>query len=88
MAMLSEEDLVDFITQAALLACNADVKAHRKPLWDACIAIMADCLRTTDEFSRERLLHGLEDELRTSIVRLDQLLKPTPRNPLNPLNLN
>jgi len=88
MAMLSEEDLVDFITKAALLACNTDVKAHRKPLWDACIAVMADCLRTSDEFTRERLLHGLEDELRKSIVRLNQLLRPTPSHPLNPLNLN
>jgi len=76
MAMLDEQDLIDFITKAALLACNADARAHKKALWDSCIAILADCLRTSDEFTRERLLHGLEDELRGSIVQLDKLLKP------------
>ena len=76
MAMLDEQDLVDFITKAALLACNADVRAHKKALWDSCIAILADCLRTSDEFTRERLLHGLEDRLRGSIVHLDKMLNP------------
>ena len=85
MAMLSEEDLVDFITKAALLACNGDVRAHKKALWDSCIAIMADCLRGSDEFTRERLLHDLVPDLRRGVVELDGLLKPSP---LNPLNLN
>ena len=49
MAMLDEQDLIDFITKAALLACNADVRAHKKALWDSCIAILADCLRSSDE---------------------------------------
>jgi hypothetical protein len=84
--MMDEQDLIDFVTKAALLACNGDVTARRKALWDSCIAIMADCLRTSDEFTRERLLARLEDRLREGVVELNQLLRPT--TPCNPFKLN
>jgi hypothetical protein len=79
--MMDEQDLIDFVTKAALMACNGDVRTQRKALWDSCIAIMADCLRTSDEFTRERLLARLEDRLRQGVVELDLLLRPTTRNP-------
>jgi hypothetical protein len=81
MAMLSEHDLLDSIFQAALKGCGADVKARKNALWKAAVCLLADVLRTSDEFTRERLLHRIEAELRESVVELDELLKPTTRNP-------
>jgi hypothetical protein len=79
--MMDGRDLQDFIFKAALAGCGADVKAHKNAIWNACIAMMGDVLRESDPFNRERLLRGLEAELRESFVELDRLLKPTPRNP-------
>jgi hypothetical protein len=79
--MLSEEALLDSIFQAALKACDCDVRAHRHIIWNACLAMMGDVLRESDQFTRERLLHRIEAELRESVVELDELLKPPPRNP-------
>jgi hypothetical protein len=81
MAMLSEHDLLDSIFQAALKGCGADVKNHKNAIWNACLALMGDVLRTSDEFTRERLLHRIEAELREGVVELNELLRPTPRNP-------
>jgi hypothetical protein len=79
--MLSEEALLDSIFQAALKGCDVNVSARKNAIWNACLAMMGDVLRTSDEFTRERLLHRIEAELRESVVELDQLLKPTPRSP-------
>jgi len=73
--MLSEEALLDSIFETVLRGCNVDVKARKNAIWNACLAIMADVLRETDPFNRERLLRGLEAELRDSVAHLDQLLK-------------
>jgi hypothetical protein len=81
MAMLSDQDLFDAITLAALKASDVDIGAHRHAIWLACTTLMADVLRQTDPFTRERLLHGLVAELRGSIARLDQLLRPSADNP-------
>jgi hypothetical protein len=78
---LSDKGVTDFVTQAALMACDADVKARHKALWLASTIILADVLRNVDEFTRERLLQGLGDELRGSMAHLDELLCPLPRNP-------
>jgi len=76
--MISEEDLQEAIYQAALRGCDCDVKAHKKPIWDAACALMADVLRESDPFTAERLLRGLVPELRDSVRRLDELLNPSP----------
>jgi hypothetical protein len=81
MAMLSEHDLLDSIFQAALKGCDVNVSARKNAIWNACLAMMGDVLRESDQFTRERLLHGLEAELRRGVVELEQLLKPTTRNP-------
>ena len=73
--MLSEEALLDSIFETVLRGCDVDVKARKNAIWSACIAMMADVLRETDPFNRERLLRGLEAELRDSVAHLDQLLK-------------
>jgi hypothetical protein len=80
MAMLSEPDLMESIFQTVLKGCDVNVGARKNAIWNACLAMMGDVLRESDEFTRERLLHRIEAELRESVVDLDQLLKP-PRSP-------
>jgi hypothetical protein len=71
---MSERVLFDKIVNTVLEGTDADVGAHRNTIWVACITIIADCLRTADPFTRERLLRSLEKEVRDSIERLSQLL--------------
>jgi hypothetical protein len=54
--MMSERDLVEAIFQTALKGCDADVKARKNAIWDAGVVLLADVLRETDSFSRERRL--------------------------------
>jgi hypothetical protein len=82
--MLSEHDLLDSIFQAALKGCDCDVRAHRHTIWNACLTLMADVLRATDPLGRERLLRGLEAELRDSVAHLNELLKPAAPYPRTP----
>jgi hypothetical protein len=77
--MLSDKALMESIFTAALTGCNVDVAARRDVLWDACICIMADSLRSADPFNRERKLRNVAAELRKSIATIDQLLKPRPK---------
>ena len=84
--MLSEEALLDSIFETVLRGCDVDVKARKDAIWNACLAMMADVLRETDPFNRERLLRDLVPDLRQGIVDLDVLLKPTP--PRNPYQFN
>jgi hypothetical protein len=82
--MLSEPDLMESIFQAALKGCDVNVKARKNALWNAAVCLLADVLRETDPLGRERLLRGLEAELRAAVVHLDQLLlkpAPYPRTP-------
>ena len=79
MAMLSETELLDVIFQATLKGCDVNVKARKNAIWNACLAMMADVLRETDPFNRERLLRALVPDLRQGVADLDRLLKP--RNP-------
>ena len=73
--MLSEEALLDSIFETALRGCDVNVSARKNALWDAAVCLLADVLRETDPFNRERLLRGLEAKLRDSVAHLDQLLK-------------
>jgi hypothetical protein len=79
--MKSERVLITDIFKTVLKGCDADVAARRDVLMSAARIIMADALRTTDEFTRERLLHELVPELRGSMAHLEQLMRPPPRNP-------
>jgi hypothetical protein len=78
MAMLSEPDLLDAIFETVLRGCDVDIKARKNAIWNAAVCLLADVLRETDPFNRERLLRGIEAELRGSVAHLDQLLKPAP----------
>jgi hypothetical protein len=54
--MLSDRALMESIFETALTGCDVNVSARRDALWDACICIMADVLRSVDPFPRERRL--------------------------------
>jgi hypothetical protein len=54
--MKSEGALLDSIFRAALEGCDADVKARKDALWSAGVVLLADVLRETDPFNRERRL--------------------------------
>ena len=81
--MLSDRDLFDSITLTALKGCDCDISARQSVVWNACRALMADCLRKCDPFTAERLLRSLPTELRDVMTQLDQLLQPYPKPPLN-----
>ena len=82
--MLSDRDLFDSITNTALEGCDVNVSTRQNAIWNAACVLMADVLRSYDPFTRERLLRGLEAEMRESIAHLDELLRPPPRNPFKP----
>ena len=79
--MMSERALVDAIFKTALAGCDANVSARKNALWISGIALLADVLRETDPFNRERLLRGVAAELRDSVAHLDGLLQPPPEKP-------
>ena len=83
--MLSEPDLLDSIFETVLRGCDVDVKARKNAIWNAAVCLLADVLRETDPFNRERLLRDLVPDLRRGVVELDALLKPSP---LGPFKLN
>jgi hypothetical protein len=76
--MMSERALVDSIFSAALAGSDGDITARKNALWVAGCTLLADVLRETDPFNRERRLRGLVSELRASIAHLEQLLAPSP----------
>jgi hypothetical protein len=76
--MLPSQSLMEQIFQVALRGCDVNVSARRSAIWDATVCLQADVLREADDFTRERLLRGLVSELRQSIAKLDELLRPAP----------
>ena len=82
--MLSNRDLFDAITNAALEGCDVDVKARKEVIWSACRTLMADVLRESDPFTAERLLRSLVSDLRESAAHLDELLRPQSPYPRTP----
>ncbi len=75
---MSERALVNAIFQTALKGCDADIEARQNAVWGAAITLLADVLRGTDPFTRERLLQRLVPELRASVSHLSELLTPSP----------
>jgi hypothetical protein len=66
--------LVDKIFDAADLGgANANSKDHKDVIWTAAITLFTDVLLRSDEFTRERLLQGLSQELRTAITRVTEI---------------
>src|SRR5262249_6609941 len=66
-SMIRNPELFDVITIAAIKGCDCDIAAHKETVWDAAVCLLADVLRESDPFTRERLLRGIEAELRESM---------------------
>jgi hypothetical protein len=72
--MLSERALVEAIFNTALRGAAGETAARRDALWTAATTLMADVLLSYDPFNRERLLRGLEKELRVATKHLAQCI--------------
>jgi hypothetical protein len=72
--MLSERALVEAIFNTALRGTAGDTAARREGLWTAATTLMADVLLSYDPFNRERLLRGLEKEMRAATKHLAQCI--------------
>jgi hypothetical protein len=79
--MKSEKALMTSILRTTLRGCAGDVAARRDTIWEAARILLAGVLLETDAFNRERLLRGIEQELRDSLARLEPLLREPARNP-------
>lgn len=71
--MISNPDLFDVITEAAIRGADCDIAAHKRVIWQACVALMADMLLNSDEFTRVRLLHELPERLQRSMEQLAEV---------------
>src|SRR5262249_16417607 len=69
---MNEEALVDAIFELALPKEDGEIDAERKhTLWVIGTVILADVLlRTRDEFTKERLLRGVQGDLRQAIAMI------------------
>jgi hypothetical protein len=72
--MMSERALVEAIFDTALKGTAGDTAVRRDALWTAATTLMADVLLSYDPFNRERLLRGLEKELRAATKHLAQCI--------------
>jgi len=72
--MMSERALVGAIFDTVLKGTDAEIERRANAVWISAVTLLADVLLNTDPFNRERLLRGLEREVRDSIERLGQLL--------------
>jgi hypothetical protein len=93
--MMSEKALIDAIFDIALAGNDADIAARRQVLWVVGITLLADVLGRADEFNRERLLRGLEKELRGALADIEQIRRTpypvcqgpgVPEEPYGPLH--
>jgi hypothetical protein len=77
--MMNERDLVDAIFKTALAGSDGDITARKNALWITAVTLMGDVLLNSDPFTRERLLRGLENELREGMADLSKLMgRPGP----------
>jgi hypothetical protein len=81
--MKTERQLVDAIFKTALEGCDANVGARKNAVWLAGSTLLADVLRESDPFTRERLLKGLVPELRGAVADLSRLLDDPPADKPN-----
>ena len=72
---MEEEALIDAVFDVALPKQDGKIDSARaRTLWIIGTCILADVLlRTTDQFTRERLLRGVQNELREAIAVIPKI---------------
>jgi hypothetical protein len=83
---MNGQALLDAVFEVAFKGNDADIKARKDVLWIAGTVLLADVLGRADVFTRERLLHGIERELRDALTEIERLMhqprpSPYPRAP-------
>ena len=74
---MSEEALVDAVFDLALPKKDGKIDAVRShPLWVIGTVVLADVLLRSDDFTRERLLRGVQNELRAAIAAIPKIKSP------------
>jgi hypothetical protein len=68
--MITAEELIDRVFDAADFESGVHLEAN----WIAGVVILADVLLRKDEFQREKLLRGLDRELRDACTGITQIL--------------
>jgi hypothetical protein len=84
---MNEQALVDAVFDIALAGDDAAIKARGSTLWIIGTTLLADVLGRADELKRERMLRGLEGELRNALAEISGYLRgssPWPRCPTEP----
>jgi hypothetical protein len=70
---MTEEALLDAVLDVALAG---DIDTDRmRTLWALGVTLLADVLLRSDEFTRERLLRGLVQELRGALVDIPEIMR-------------
>jgi len=74
---MNEEALVDAVFDLALPKQDGKIDAVRShTLWVIGTVILADVLLRSDEFTKERLLRGVQNELRAAIAAIPKIKSP------------
>jgi hypothetical protein len=84
---MNEQALVDAVFDIAFEGDDAAIKSRGSTLWIIGTTLLADVLGRTDELNRERMLRGLEGELRNALAEISGYMhgpSPYPRCPAEP----
>jgi hypothetical protein len=84
--MMDAQQLADAVFDIAFEGDDAAIKARGSTLWIVGTTLLADVLGRTDELNRERMLRGLEGELRNALVEISAMMRgpgrcPYPKTP-------
>jgi hypothetical protein len=84
--MMDAQQLADAVFDIAFEGDDASIKARGSTLWVIGTTLLADVLGRADELNRERLLRGLEQELRAALAEISGYMRrpgpsPYPRTP-------
>jgi hypothetical protein len=85
--MMDAQQLADAVFDIAFKGDDAAIKSRGSTLWVIGTTLLADVLGRTDELNRERLLRGLECELRAALTEISGYMNgssPWPRCPTEP----
>jgi hypothetical protein len=85
--MMDAQQLVDAVFDIAFEGDDDAIKRRGSTLWIIGTTLLADVLGRTDELNRERMLRGLEGELRNALVEISGYMRgssPYPRCPAEP----
>jgi hypothetical protein len=79
--MMDAQRLADAVFDIALEGDDAAIKARGSTLWVIGTTLLADILGRADELNRERMLRGLEGELRNALAEISAMMRGPGHSP-------